>query len=182
MGKKYIGRRKHFFLLLAFVWLMLQTVGGCTHIKGIILGNQELDDARQLMLKGDTQTALAKYEDILKHFPEVGDQALFPMGIFYTRADGTKANYQKALGYFQRLLKEYPDSRFREETNLLTLLILEILNRDERIRMSESRTDTLEKKANSLEKKANAFEMQIEKMKEIDKNLEAKKRRRIPQR
>lgn len=154
--------------------MIFLTVSGCVHIKGAIQGNLELNAAKELMLQGDQQAALAKYEDISGRFPSIGDQALFPLGSFYMRPDGTKANYQKSLGYFQRLLKEYPESRFREETELLTSLIQEILNREQRFKTSESRTD-------SLQKKVNALETQIEKMKKIDKSVEAKKRRVIPQ-
>lgn len=177
--------------------MTLLVTGGCTHFEGSITGRSELKDASWLMVAGREGEAAAKYEAVLKDYPEIGDQALFPLGLHYARPGAnSRVDYQKALGYLQRLLKEYPKSRYREEAETLTALIGEVQNRDQRLRQSQHRGDLLErkaetlerkaenieKKADALDKKAQALEQQIEKMKEIDKSVEAKKRKRPTQR
>jgi hypothetical protein len=93
------------------------------------------------------------------------------MGLLYARPKDGPAEYQKASGAFERIIKDYPNSRFRQDSELLIALIQDISGKEQKMKGFQNRTVILEKKVDLLE-------TQIEKMKEIDLNIEAKKRRR----
>jgi outer membrane protein assembly factor BamD (BamD/ComL family) len=172
--------------------MILSMVGSCAYMKGTYAGKQELDRANQLMAGGDQEAALSKYGQLLERFPELGDQALFRMGLIYAKPKDAPAEYQKASGSLQKLLKNYPDSQFRQDSEILIMLIQDISSKEQKIKglqhgseriieditSKEQKIKGLQSRIVTLEKKVDALEMQIEKMKEIDLNAEAKKRKR----
>jgi len=173
MGRKRDRKRKFFYLYFAVIVISIQLLGGCTTLKWVLTGKQDLSEAKQLAMHGDQTEALKKYEQILKTFPEMGDQTLFWMGVLYAQPRGGKSDYQKSLDVFQAILDKYPHSDLREEARVMAALIKELLNQEQSIRTSQKQTDAWEKKAEALKQK-------IEQMKKIDRDIELKKRRLKP--
>ncbi|MFA6413692.1 MAG: tetratricopeptide repeat protein [Syntrophales bacterium] len=166
MGRERDRKGKLFYLYFAVVVITIQLLGGCTTIKWVLVGKQELSEAKQSALRGDQTAALKKYEQILNAYPEMGDQALFRMGILYAKPTVGKSDYRKSLDAFQAILDKYPHSDFKEEAQVMVALINEL-------RASQKQTDAWGKKSENLKQK-------IEQMKEIDRDEELKKRRLKP--
>ncbi len=79
--------------------------------------DEHLRQARKLFVQKDYETALKVNQKVLsltgKHSP--GDEALFNLGLIYVQAENPRKDYAKSLSYFQRLVKEYPESPLVEE-------------------------------------------------------------------
>ncbi len=84
------------------------------------------------------------------------------MGLIYTAPKYPERDYQKSLDIFLRLARDFPDSRYREEAERYSNLLKEILGRDKRIRLLKREVDLLGS--------------QIGRMKEIDLDVEEKRR------
>ena len=75
----------------------------------------------------ENQAVLAKYG----HKPPA-DEALYALGFIYTQADNPKKDYHKAIIYFKRLLREFPQSLRAEEARAW-VQILELWERSKQI-------------------------------------------------
>jgi len=174
--------------------MILLTFGSCAYMKAHHAGKLELDRANQFLAVGEHQAALRQYEEIAERFPELADQALFRMGLLYARPKDAPADYQKASASLQKLMRHHPGSQYRQDSELLIMLIQDIMSREQKMRglqqdserlnmiiqdsaAKEQRIKGLQNQTSILEKKVDALEKQIEKMKEIDLNVEAKKRK-----
>jgi tetratricopeptide (TPR) repeat protein len=88
----------------------------------------------------ENQAVLAKYG----HKPPA-DEALYALGFIYAQADNPKKDYNKAIFYFKRLLKENPQSLRAEEARAW-VQILELWERSTQIDLE------IEKKRKQLRK------------------------------
>ena len=136
-------------------------------------GERELREAKQFAVSGDQPAALKKYQEIVSNFPEMGDEALFRMGLLLAHSKENRSDYRKSLDAFRTMLDKYPRSIFRDEAEAMMALINELLGKEQKVRSLQKQTETWEKKADTLERK-------IEQMKEIDLEVELKKRRLQP--
>jgi len=86
-----------------------------------------LRHGRELLARGDYEGALAKNQNVLslfRHQPR-GDEALFNMGLIYAHFGNPKRDYGKSLGFFKKLMKDYPQSPWVEQGKIWIALILE---------------------------------------------------------
>ena len=146
----------------------------------MLLDRQDIREAENLASSGDYTGALKKYEQVLNRFPELGDEALFAMGLIRVRVGYARGDYRGALDNFQRLTRDYPQSSFRDEAESWTSLITAFINGEQKIKALQKQTETLERKSETLERKTELLEKRIEQMKEIDRSVEAKKRKLLP--
>ena len=76
--------------------------------------------ADDLLEKGDFEGSLKEDQKALalagKQPP--GDTALYKMGLIYVHYKNPNKNYEKAKAMFERLVREYPDSRLAEEAKV----------------------------------------------------------------
>jgi tetratricopeptide (TPR) repeat protein len=75
----------------------------------------------------ENQAVLAKYG----HKPPA-DEALYALGFIYAQADNPKKDYAKAIGYFKRLLREFPHGLRTEEARSW-VQIMELWERSKQI-------------------------------------------------
>ncbi len=129
----------------------------------------DLKQGERLLAGGDYRGALKAYRKVLDRNLQPGspakpgtDQALFYIGAIYAAPKNSERDYQKALDSFQKLIREFPQSRYRSEAERSVLLLREIMSREKRLKMLKKQIDSLED--------------QIEKMKEIDLDIEEKRR------
>lgn len=73
--------------------------------------------ARKLLAQRDYEASLKISEKALAQSgaQAPADEALFSLGLIYAHQENPRKDYAKALGYFQRLLKEFPKSPLAEE-------------------------------------------------------------------
>ncbi|MBI2209820.1 MAG: tetratricopeptide repeat protein [Deltaproteobacteria bacterium] len=82
---------------------------------------QEADESmlhgRQLLAQGDYEGSLRESQRTLSLHPDSApaDEAVFNMGLVYAHAGNPKKDYRKAMGFFRKLISEYPKSPLVEQ-------------------------------------------------------------------
>ena len=79
-----------------------------------------LQAAQQLMAKGEYESSLRETQKVLalaKDNPPA-DTAVFYMGLIHAHPNNPKKDNKKALGYFNRLVKAYPESQWAEQAKI----------------------------------------------------------------
>ncbi len=140
------------FLRLLVVGFMLTAilVGGCSHIDEGTLSQE----ANQFFNQGNYGAALCKYEQLIANYPAIEDRVLFEMGIVYAYPKNVQKDYQKSLDCFQKIVKDYPDSEYRYDSQMMILQIHNVIIKDKKIAMQQAALETsrqaLERKADEI--------------------------------
>jgi len=120
-------------------------------------GREGLYHGQKLLAQGDYEGALRENQKVLSLSsgkpPE--DEALFNMGLIYAHPGNPKKDYGKSLGFFKRLIKDYPKSPFVEQVKIWTEVVQE----------NQKLNKTIEK-----------LHQVIEESKQVDIEIEEKKR------
>ena len=158
MGSEQARNRKHLFLCLACSIMISLVTDGCVHFHIKQEGEEDLTRARSLMSQGLFEASFRESQEVLRRYPQSqGDQALFQMGLIYLHPQNPNVDYQKSLGYFQRLEREFPDSQMRSEAEIWVSLLQKSLKTEEdilgkAIKAKELQAKELEKQRIDLEK------------------------------
>jgi outer membrane protein assembly factor BamD (BamD/ComL family) len=162
MGTKQDRRRKHLYLFFACFLMIPFLLSGCAHLYEKVITKPDFNRADDLAGQGNYQGAADKYEQIIAGYSGVADAAYFQLGIIYALPKNQNKDYHKAMECFQKLVNNYPESRYKQRSEVLISLLSEIANRD--------------KRASVLYKQIEKLEQQLEQMKEVDMNLKEKKK------
>ena len=122
MGTKRIGTREHLLISAACLTVMMAaciplktpgtmaTVENCNHLSRVdaLVGNGDFD--------GAIKESLDELARSPKSFP--GDAALMNLGLISAHYNNPKKDYKKALAYFKRLEREFPQSPLVEEAKI----------------------------------------------------------------
>jgi len=176
MGEKQRGRGKHIYILLACILTAWVFTGGCAHYIEGIAAAPDFNEATDLTKKGSYKASLLKYERIISQHPLLSDKALFEMGVIYALPKNQQKDYPKSLDCFQKLIKDYPKSRYRQNSEAMASLLNEMISNDKKLIVQRRQTDKLEQQTDSLKQQVAELEKKIEQMKEIDMNLGQKKK------
>jgi outer membrane protein assembly factor BamD (BamD/ComL family) len=168
---------------------------GCSHLYEGFLARPAFKEANDFLSQGNYKASLSKYEQIIVRYPTAGDRVHFEMGAIYAYPRNQQKDYQKSLECFQKLIKNYPESEYRQDSEVMISLInevtrktslinevtsttqqkqietleQEVISKDKRIITQQKQIETLERQVEELEKK-------IEQMKKVDMNLKEKKK------
>lgn len=109
MGRKQKGKRKYIRFFLAGMILFL--LFGCASLERNRFSG-DLRNAADLYARGDFEGALKVNQDIasLAEGKPPGDQSLFNIGLIYADNKYQKKDYRRSIAFFQRVVKEYPQS------------------------------------------------------------------------
>ena len=136
MGRKQVRTGKYIYLCVAGItFLFLLTFGCATFIE-----NTQLVYSQRLLAKGDYEGALEENQKVLSEYPDrpPGDKALFNMGLIYAHYGNPKKDYKKALSFFWRLIRKFPQSPRFEEAKIWTGVLNTI--EETKMRMEEQRS------------------------------------------
>jgi len=152
-------------------------------------------EANDFFNQGEYEASLNKYEQIIEIHPAVADRVLFEMGIIYAHPGNEQKDYQKSLEYFQKLVRDYPDSEYRRDSQMMIFQIHNVIIKDKIIatqqrqivtsrletKGKENEIITLQEKIETLEQKIETFEQKIFTLRTepADKVLIEKKERRL---
>ncbi|MFH1148427.1 MAG: tetratricopeptide repeat protein [Pseudomonadota bacterium] len=185
MGGKQTRRRKCLYLFPACFGLVF-LFHGCTGLVQQYRAERYFRDSSALMAQGNYRACVRKYEQVSERFPGMGDQAFFQMGIVSVHPKNTKRDYEKSLAYFQKLIKEYPESQLKEEAESLVSLLNGVMESEKRVKSQQKQMENLEKQATDAEKQVEGLEKQIavledqiEQIKAVDMSIERKKRKHL---
>ena len=167
------------FLMMAPILL-----SGCSHFGDMRQANTTFAEANDLFHQGRYTASLDKYSEIAEKYPAKADRALFEMGIIYAHPGNERKDYRKSLECFQKLIKEYPGSEYRQNSEMMIFNIRNVVLKDQTIAAQRMQIETLrhevqgkENEIVTLQKKIEAYEIKIEayeiKSEAFEKQIEA---------
>ncbi len=165
MDKKQSRIGLHFYNFFACMVMTPLLICGCS--QGFLAG-PTFREANDFFSQGNYQTSLRIYEQIIGEYPAAGDKALFEMGVIYSYPDNEQKDYQKSLECFQRLLKDYPDSQYRQNSAEMISYLNNVSIRDKRIFTQQKQIVSLEQE---LKCKTNEIITLQKKIEELEKEL-----------
>jgi len=152
-------------------------LSGCSHFNDGRQAKATFAEANDLFYQGSYTASLDKYSEITEKYPAKADRALFEMGIIYAHPKNEQKDYQKSLECFQKLIKDYPESEYRQNSEMVIFNIRNVVLKDKTIAAQQMQIETLQyevqgkgKEIVTLQKKIEAFEKNIEALK---KDIEA---------
>ena len=138
-------------------------------------------EANDFFNQGNYEASLSKYEQLIEKHPELADRVLFEVGIIYAHPRNEKKDYQKSLECFQKIVKEYPDSEYRRDSQMMIFQIHNVINKDKIIATQQTQIETSwqgvksrENEIITLQEKIETLEEHIETSEEHIETLEQK--------
>jgi len=118
----------------------------------------------------------------LNRFPEkYGDHALYAMGLIYAYPEYPDANYETSLTFFKKLIREYPESGFKNQAKIWISILNQTTENEKEMDKNKKQIDLLENALKSEKKQIKNLQNQIKGLKEIDLGIEEKKREALPE-
>jgi lipoprotein-anchoring transpeptidase ErfK/SrfK len=163
-------------------------ISGCSSIGEGLQVRSISQEANELFNQGKYEASLSKYEQIIKKHPTVADRFLFEMGIIYAYPRNEKKDYQKSLECFQKLVRDYPGSEYRQDSQMMILQIQNVIIKDKKIATQKTQIETIQKEIKGkeyqiikLQEKIGTLEQKIFALRTepADKVLIEKKERRL---
>lgn len=190
MGREPTREGKYLLLYPACCIAVLLGIWGCTHFPEDRKGEGRLARAWALFAEGKYGASLRETEEVLRISPgTLGDLALFQMGLIYAHPKNPDQDYQTSLKRFQRMIKEFPKSKFKNQAEVWVLFIREIMGNEREIAelrqdgshlgkalgIEEQKVKDLESQTKRLQAQVEKLKDQLLKLKEIDLGIEEKR-------
>ena len=144
-------------------------LSGCSHFNDGRQSKTTFAEANELFYQGNYTASLGKYSEITEKYPAKADRALFEMGIVYAHPKNERKDYQKSLECFQKLIKDYPESEYRQNSEMMIFNIRNVVLKDQKIAAQQMQIETLrhevrgkENEIVTLQEEIEAFEKKIE--------------------
>jgi L,D-peptidoglycan transpeptidase YkuD (ErfK/YbiS/YcfS/YnhG family) len=180
----------HLCFFFIFITVAPILMCGCSHFGEEYQAKSTFEEANDLFTRGSYQASLSKYEQIIEKYPSTGDKVLFEMGIIYADPKNEQKDHQKALECLHKLIKDYPASGYRQNSEMMIFYINNVAAKDMMIAAQQKQIETLrqevkskgsetvaqQKNIEALEQKFSAFAIQNA---PTDKILIEKKQRRL---
>jgi tetratricopeptide (TPR) repeat protein len=188
-----------FFVCIMLVPLL---ICGCSHFNDGFQAKSAFREANDFFSQGNYDASLDRYQQIFEKEPTAGDRVLFEMGIIYAYPGNVQKDYQKSQECFQKLIKDYPGSGYKKDSEIMIFTINNVIAKDTTIATQQAQIEALrqevrerrnesiarQKKIESLEQEVAAKENEIVTLKKevfairkgpADKILIEKKERRL---
>ena len=187
-GKRQRGIGKYFRLFFACIMITPILICGCSYIDKGLQVRSISQEANNFFNQGKYEASLSKYEQIIEKHPAVADRVLFEMGIIYAYPRNEHKDYQKSLECFQKLVRDYPDSEYRLDSQMMVLQIHNVIIKDKIIAMQQTQIETSRQEFKDKENEIIALQEKIETLEQkifalrtepADKVLIEKKERRL---
>ena len=161
MDKKLNGIGTHRFFFFGCIIIIPFLISGCSHFEGYLAGST-FKEANDFFSQGSYRSALSKYEQIIDQYPTAGDRVLFEMGIIYAYPGNEQKDYQKSLECFQKVLKDYPESRYRQGSVEMVSHINNVTIKEKKVIALQTQITTLEQELKSRENEIISLQKKIE--------------------
>lgn len=134
---------------------------GCGNLHGAPRAKPTFEEANTLFCQGNYTASLSGYARLFDSCPEARDRILFEMGVIHSHPRNGNKDYQKALDCFQRLIREYPASEYRRDSERMVFSIANVAIKDGTIADQQTRIDALRKEAADKESEIAALRRTI---------------------
>lgn len=168
MGKKKGWVGKHLSLLFACIVLAPLLICGCSHFNEGFEAKSTFIEANDFFSQGNYNASLGKYQQIIEKYPTTGDRVLFEMGIVCAYPGNEQKDYQKSLDCFQKLIKDYPGSEYRKDSELMVFNINNVIVKDKTIAAQQVQIEALRQEVRrrgdenvALQNKIEALEQEV---------------------
>jgi tetratricopeptide (TPR) repeat protein len=158
MAEKRSTLVKYFFLLLVGTVL----ASGCSPFDGTFQARTAFAEANALFGQGSYQAALERYARIAEEQPLTRDRVLFESGIIHAHPKNGQRDDQKALDCFQTLIRDYPESAYRQNSETMIFTITNGALKDRTIATLQSNIETVRNELKGREDTILALQQQIE--------------------
>lgn len=119
-------------------------ISGCSHFNDGRQAKTTFAEANDLYHQGSYTASLDKYSEIIDKYPATADRALFEMGIVYAHSKNEQKDYQKSLECFQKLIKDYPGSEYRQNSEMMIFNFRNVALKDKTIAAQQMQIETLQ--------------------------------------
>jgi len=177
------------YLRLFFACILITfLIFGCSYLDVGLQVRSISQAANDFFNQGKYEASLSQYEQIIEKHPEVTDRVLFEMGIIYAYPRNEQKDYQKSLECFQRLVRDYPDSAYRLDSQMMIHQIHNVVIKDKIIAAQQTQIETFRQEVKDKENEVIALQKKIETLEQnifalrtepADKVLIEKKERRL---
>jgi tetratricopeptide (TPR) repeat protein len=150
-GKKQrgIGECLRFFIVCIMITPIL--ICGCSCIDRGLQPRSTFQEANAFFNEGKYEASLSKYEQIIAKHPAVADRVLFEMGIICAHPRNEQKDYQKSLECFQKVVRDYPDSEYRRDSQMMIFQIHNVIIKDKVIATQQTQIETSEQELKGKE-------------------------------
>ncbi len=146
MGKKERRADELFYFFLVCIITTPILIYGCSHFNA----ESAFEEAHDFFSHGNYNASLSKYEQIIEKDPKAGDRVLFEMGIIYAYPGNGQKNYEKSLECFQKLIKDYPGSGYRKDSEMMIFNINNVILKDRMIATQQRQIEKLQQKDKAI--------------------------------
>jgi L,D-peptidoglycan transpeptidase YkuD (ErfK/YbiS/YcfS/YnhG family) len=187
-AKKQRGVGDYLRLLFVCIMIALFLACGCSRIGERPQTRKIYQEANDFFNQGKYGASLSKYEQIVEKLPVVPDRVLFEMGIIYAYPRNEHKDYQKAQECFQKIVKDYPDSEYRRDSQMMIFQIHNVIIKDKTIAAQQTQIETFRQEVKGKEHEIITLRERIETLEQkifalrtepADKVLIEKKERRL---
>ena len=137
-------------------------LSGCSHFNDGRQVKTTFAEANELFYQGSYTASLDKYSEITEKYPAKADRALFEMGIICAHPKNEQKDYQKSLECFQKLIKEYPESEYRQNSEMMIFNIQNVVLKDQTITAQQMQIETLRHEVQGKENEIVTLQKKIE--------------------
>jgi hypothetical protein len=182
MGSKHTRTGQYLLLYAAGFVTLSFMVTGCLHLPNYWQGQRHLATAGRHLAGGDYKAALEESQMVLVRFPaDLADESLFQIGQIYAHPKNPDRDYTKSLQSFQRIVRQYPESRLQQDAKIWSSVIGLIIDQQNHVDRLKENNTVLDKQVKMQKRKIIRLQDQLEKLKRIDIKIEEKKREAMPQ-
>jgi tetratricopeptide (TPR) repeat protein len=153
--KKQSRSGEHLYFFLVCIVLTPILICGCRHPGAIFR------EANDLFNQGDYNASLRTYEQIIQKHPTAGDRVLFEMGLIYAHPRNEQRDYQKSLECFQTLIRDYPGSEYRRDSEMMLFQIHNVALKDRMIAAQQTQIEASRQEVIALQKKIESLEQDV---------------------
>ncbi len=135
MGRKHTGTGKYIYFCIASL-IFLSSISCVTTYK-----IEKENETRAHLLKGQKHLSDGNYGKSLNEYGKAlslsgkgppGDEALFNMGLVSAHYGNPEKDYKESLGFFKKLIKDYPLSPLVEQAKIW-ISVLEIIEKTKQV-------------------------------------------------
>jgi tetratricopeptide (TPR) repeat protein len=161
MAEKQSRMGEHLCLFFICIIITPILICGCSHFNEGCKAKSTFEEANDFFRQGNYKASLNKYEQIIEKYPTTRDRVLFEMGIIYSYPKNEQKDYQKSLECFQKLIKDYPGSGYRQDSEMMIFSINNVAIKDKTITTQQAQIETLQQVVKSKEKEIIALQKMI---------------------
>jgi murein L,D-transpeptidase YafK len=135
---------------------------GCSHFNDGRQAKKTFAEANDLFHQGSYTASLDKYSEITEKYPAKADRALFEMGIIFAHPKNEQKDYRKSLECFQKLIRDYPESVYRQNSEMMMFNIRIAALKDQTIAAQQMQIETLQQQVQGKEGEIVKLQKEIE--------------------